>query len=56
MQVDANGHDVALDRIALTNAAAMLDDAAANPALGVNVSRPCTHAIYVLSHRNGDGK
>lgn len=56
MQVDTNGHDVALDRIGLTNAAAMLDDAAANPALSVNVSRPCSHAICVLSHWNGDGK
>lgn len=34
VQVDTNGHDIALGRIALTNAAAMLDDAAANPALG----------------------
>lgn len=33
VQVDTNGNDVALGRIAATNAAAMLDSAAANPAL-----------------------
>jgi len=34
--VDTNGGDKALARIALTNAAAMLDNAAANPALDAN--------------------
>ncbi len=33
VQVDTNGNDTALARIALTNAAVMLDNAAANPAL-----------------------
>jgi hypothetical protein len=33
VQVDTNGNDVALGRIATTNAAAMLDNAAGNPAL-----------------------
>ncbi|MBV8789996.1 MAG: hypothetical protein JOZ00_25355 [Mycobacterium sp.] len=33
VQVDTNGHDVALGRVALTNSASMLDDATANPAL-----------------------
>lgn len=33
VQVDTNGHDVALGRVALTNAAAMLDNAANDPAL-----------------------
>jgi cell division septal protein FtsQ len=33
VQVDTNGTDKALARITLTNAAAMLDNAAANPAL-----------------------
>jgi hypothetical protein len=35
VQVETNGSDKALARIALTNAAAMLDIAAANPALDV---------------------
>ena len=34
--VDTNGGDKALARISLTNAAVMLDNAAANPALGTN--------------------
>jgi hypothetical protein len=33
VRVDTNGHDLGLGRVALTNAAAMLDAAAANPAL-----------------------
>lgn len=33
VQVDTNGNDLALGRVAATNAAAMLDNAAANPAL-----------------------
>ena len=35
MQVDTNGSDRAFARIALTNAAVMLDNAASNPALDV---------------------
>lgn len=33
MQVDTNGHEPALGRVALTNAAAMLDSNAGDPAL-----------------------
>jgi hypothetical protein len=33
VQVDTHGQDLGLGRVALTNAAAMLDNAAANPAL-----------------------
>lgn len=40
VQVDTNGHDVALGRIALTNAAAMLDEAAVNPALDATYRDP----------------
>ena len=41
--VDTNGGDKALARIALTNAAVMLDNAASNPALDVNTATPPTH-------------
>ncbi|GFG98532.1 hypothetical protein MTIM_44110 [Mycobacterium timonense] len=51
MQVDTNGHDVALGRIALTNAAAMLDDAAANPALGATYRDPAR--ALAASYRTG---
>lgn len=51
VQVDTNGHDVALGRIALTNAAAMLDDAAANPALSSTYRDPA-HAL-AASYRQG---
>ena len=40
VQVDTNGSDKALARIALTNAAVMLDNAAANPALDANTATP----------------
>lgn len=51
VQVDTNGHDIALGRIALTNAAAMLDDAATNPALGTTY-RESSHAL-AESYRTG---
>lgn len=51
VQADTNGHDVALGRIALTNAAAMLDDAAGNPALGAAYREPA-HAL-AASYRAG---
>ncbi|BBY39832.1 hypothetical protein MMAN_39660 [Mycobacterium mantenii] len=51
MQADTNGHDVALGRIALTNAAAMLDDASANPALGATYRDPA-HAL-AAAYRQG---
>ncbi|WP_163713896.1 hypothetical protein [Mycobacterium timonense] len=51
VQVDTNGHDVALGRIALTNAAAMLDDAAANPALGATYRDPAR--ALAASYRTG---
>lgn len=44
VQVDTNGHDIALGRIALTNGAAMLDGTAANPALGATY-RDSAHAL-----------
>lgn len=51
VQVDTNGHDIALGRIALTNAAAMLDDAGANPAVGATY-RDSAHAL-AESYRTG---
>lgn len=51
VQVDTNGRDVALGRIALTNAAAMLDDAAANPALGETYRDPAR--ALAASYRTG---
>lgn len=51
VQVDTSGHDVALGRIALTNAAAMLDDAAANPALGATYRDPAR--ALAASYRTG---
>ena len=40
VQIDTNGTDKALARIALTNAAVMLDNAAANPALDATTATP----------------
>ncbi|ORV40089.1 hypothetical protein AWC00_16915 [Mycobacterium conspicuum] len=44
VQVETNGTDKALARISLTNAAAMLDNAAANPALDAP-HRDATHVL-----------
>lgn len=51
VQVDTNGHDVALGRIALTNAAAMLDNAAADPALDATYREPAR--ALAASYRKG---
>lgn len=51
VQVDTNGHVVALGRIALTNAAAMLDDAAANPVLSSTYRDP--PRALAASYRQG---
>ena len=53
MQVETNGSDKALARIALTNAAAMLDNAAADPALDANTPRRRTRASDRLSQHDG---
>ncbi|OBB78171.1 hypothetical protein A5760_22050 [Mycobacterium colombiense] len=51
VQADTNGHEVALGRIALTNAAAMLEDAATNPALGATYRDPAR--ALAASYRKG---
>ncbi len=54
VQVDTNGSDKALARIALTNAAVMLDNAAADPALDAK-HRDAARAL-ATAYRNDDGE
>ena len=54
VQVDTNGSDKALARIALTNAAVMLDNAAADPALDAT-HRDAARAL-ATAYRNDYGE